>query len=95
MNYGHFAQIPERIFVQNYHLIFSRISGIIITVKKREVIKMFDVVVKLIGRTEYVHFYSEWAARLWVAEKAIWECVDVEKVFLINHITGEIVQEWK
>lgn len=56
---------------------------------------MFDVVVKLIGRTEYVRFYSEWAARLWVAEKAIWKCVDVEKVFLINHITGEIIQEWK
>ena len=56
---------------------------------------MFDVVVKVIGRTEYVRFYSDWAARLWVAEKAIWECVDVEKVFLINHITGEIIQEWK
>jgi hypothetical protein len=66
-----------------------------ITVKKREVIKMFDVVVMLVGKTEYVRFYSEWAARLWVAEKSIWECVDVEHIYLINHITGELIQEWK
>lgn len=69
--------------------------AIIITVKKREVIKMFDVVVKLVHKTEYVRFYSEWAARLWVAEKEIWECVDVEHIYLIDHTTGEVLQEWK
>ena len=56
---------------------------------------MFDVVVKLVHKTEYVHFYSEWAARLWVAEKEIWECVDVEHIYLIDHTTGEVLQEWK
>ena len=56
---------------------------------------MFDVVVNLIGRTEYVRFYSEWAARLWVVEKEIWTCVDVESVFLVNHTTGEVMQEWR
>ena len=56
---------------------------------------MFDVVVKLVHKTEYIRFYSEWAARLWVAEKEIWECVDVEHIYLIDHTTGEVLQEWK
>jgi hypothetical protein len=62
---------------------------------KKKVLSMFDVLVKLVGKTEYIRFYSEWAARLWVAEKEIWACVDVEKIYLINHITGELIQEWK
>lgn len=55
---------------------------------------MYDVYVDLITKTEKIRFYSKLAARLWVHEKRIYDCVDVARVFLVDADTGEIVDEW-
>ena len=54
---------------------------------------MFKVIVFLENRCEYVPFYSAWAACV-MAEK--WAgCIDVEKVWVLNTETGEVIDEYE
>ena len=53
---------------------------------------MFQVVVVLENRHEYVPFFSQWAACVKAAEYA--KCVDVERVFVTDAETGEIMAEF-
>ena len=54
---------------------------------------MFQVVVVLENRHEYVPFFSQWAACIKAADYA--KCVDVERVFVTDAETGEIMAEFK
>lgn len=53
---------------------------------------MFQVVVVLENRNEYVPFFSQWAACVKAADYA--KCVDVERVFVTDAETGEIMAEF-
>ena len=54
---------------------------------------MFQVVVVLENRHEYVPFFSQWAACVKAADYA--KCVDVERVFVTDAETGEVMAEFK
>ena len=54
---------------------------------------MFQMVVVLENRHEYVPFFSQWAACVKAADYA--KCVDVEKVYVTDAETGEIMAEFK
>lgn len=58
----------------------------------REVIKMYQVVVCMENRHEYVDFFSQWAASVKAHDYA--KCVDVERVYIINKETGEVLAEF-
>ena len=53
---------------------------------------MFQVVIVLENRHEYVPFFSQWAACVKAADYA--KCVDVERVFVTDAETGEIMAEF-
>ena len=54
---------------------------------------MYQVVVVLENRHEYVPFFSQWAACVKAADYA--KCADVERVFVTDAETGEIMAEFK
>lgn len=49
---------------------------------------MFQIIVKLESHTEYIPFYSKWAA-IEVCKK-IGQCINVKEAVVIDRTTGEV-----
>lgn len=53
---------------------------------------MYQVVICMENRHEYVDFFSQWAASVKAHDYA--KCVDVELVYIIDKETGEVLAEF-